>query len=124
MLRIGTRPQAGVATLPLVGSITRALQFLFVARRGTTGAACAPALVYRKAQRWGAVLLAAAVPSWRPQLAQQVSCAAGGAADAGNKFTMVGDIREQVARRELDRRFPRCMLAPEATTKPANCLLK
>ena len=30
--------QAGVATLPLIGSITRGLQFLFVARRGTTGA--------------------------------------------------------------------------------------
>lgn len=29
--------KAGVATLPLVGSITRALQFLFVARRSTTG---------------------------------------------------------------------------------------
>ena len=30
--------QAGVADLPLFGCITRGLQFLFVARRGTTGA--------------------------------------------------------------------------------------
>ena len=37
---------------------------------------------------------------------------------------MVGDIREQVAQREVDRRFPRFMLAPEATTKPAHCLLR
>jgi 1-acyl-sn-glycerol-3-phosphate acyltransferase len=29
--------KAGVATLPMIGAITRGLQFLFVARSGTTG---------------------------------------------------------------------------------------
>lgn len=31
--------KAGVATLPFIGTITRGLQFLFVARSGTTGTA-------------------------------------------------------------------------------------
>jgi hypothetical protein len=29
--------KAGVATLPMIGAITRGLQFLFVTRSGTTG---------------------------------------------------------------------------------------
>ena len=31
--------KAGVATLPMIGAITRGLQFLFVTRSGTTGKA-------------------------------------------------------------------------------------
>ena len=41
-----------------------------------------------------------------------------------NKYTMVGDVREQVAKREVDTRYPRFMLAPEATTKPGHTLLR
>lgn len=46
------------------------------------------------------------------------------ASDVVNKYTMVGDVREQVAKREVDPRYPRFMLAPEATTKPGHTLLK
>ena len=44
--------------------------------------------------------------------------------DVVNKYTMVGDVREQVAKREVDPRYPRFMLAPEATTKPGHTLLR
>ena len=44
--------------------------------------------------------------------------------DVVNKFTMVGDVREQVAKRLVDPRYPRFMLAPEATTKPGHTLLR
>lgn len=72
--------KAGVATLPLIGTITRGLQFLFVARSGTT--------------------------------------------DKVNKYTIQGDVRAQVAAREVDPRYPNFMIAPEGTTKPGHCLLR
>lgn len=42
--------------MPLVGTITRALQFLFVARRGTTGAPALP-VDWLNVQRLNALLL-------------------------------------------------------------------
>ena len=99
--------QAGVADLPLFGCITRGLQFLFVARRGTTGASEQAVIQYF------------AVPP-RYRCPRQLLCFA----DVVNKYTMVGDVREQVAKREVDTRYPRFMLAPEATTKPGHTLLR
>mmetsp|Transcript_80 Transcript_80/g.283 ORF Transcript_80/g.283 Transcript_80/m.283 type:complete len:453 (-) Transcript_80:706-2064(-) len=72
--------KADVATLPIVGTITRSLQFLFVARSGTT--------------------------------------------DTTNRYTIVGDMRAEVAKREVDPAFPSFIIAPEGTTKPKHCLLR
>ena len=86
--------QADVATMPLVGTITRGLQFLFVARSGTTGGASSRSHHrYSILQVWNMELCASAART-KPFLF---------AADKENEYTITGDLREQVAAREVRR---------------------
>lgn len=72
--------KSGVADLPFVGAIAVALQFLFIARKGTL--------------------------------------------DHVNQYTVRSDPQTAVMTRARDTGYPLLALAPEATTKPKECLLK
>lgn len=72
--------KSGVADIPFVGAIAVALQFLFIARKGTM--------------------------------------------DHVNQYTVRSDPQTAVVTRACDSGYPLIALAPEATTKPKECLLK
>ncbi|KAL6771092.1 PGA2 [Auxenochlorella protothecoides x Auxenochlorella symbiontica] len=72
--------KAGVANLPFIGAFARAMQWLFVERRGSS--------------------------------------------DHANAHTVKGDAVEAIQARVADEGAPMLVMAPEATTKAAQCLLK
>lgn len=72
--------KAGVAEIPFIGKFPIALQFMFIARKGS--------------------------------------------ADRLNKYTLKMDAQQAVVDRCWRKEYPLLAMAPEATTKPGECLLK
>ncbi len=109
--------KADVATLPLIGTITRGMQFLFVARSGTTGDTQPP---LRQPPLQPAADMS--VHNGRSMLIRRLTGPARDVsgkhkrvdplswrtADKENQYTTRGDLRKEVASREVDIRYPRC----------------